>query len=67
MAVLLDLLDKYLSAGVPSNAARDLIKAVWRNLTGDSREGLYLDTFQEAPIVAWRECGRRTLWSRVLG
>jgi formylglycine-generating enzyme required for sulfatase activity len=48
MALLIDLLDKYIFSGVPSNAAWDLIKAGWQKITERTWEDLYLDAFEQA-------------------
>ena len=48
MALLADLLDKYIFSGVPSNAAYDLIKTAWEKANHRSWEDLFLDAFQEA-------------------
>jgi len=48
MALLADLLDKYIFSGVPSNAVYDLIKVAWEKANHRSWEDLYLDAFQEA-------------------
>lgn len=46
--ILLDVLDKYIFSGVPSNAVWDLIKTTWERANRKSWEDLYLDAFQAA-------------------
>jgi len=48
MALLIDLLDKYIFSGVPSNAAWDLIRSIWEKVNERSWEDLYLDAFEAA-------------------
>ena len=48
MALLADLLNKYIFSGVPSNAAWDLIKAAWGKAHNKSWEALYLESFKQA-------------------
>lgn len=50
MTLLASILDKYILAGVPSNAAYDLIKKAWEKASERSWEDLYLDAF-EATVV----------------
>ncbi|MFZ2489706.1 MAG: NB-ARC domain-containing protein, partial [Anaerolineae bacterium] len=44
----LDLLDKYIFSGVPSNAVYDLLKAGWQKVNERAWEDLYLDAFEAA-------------------
>jgi hypothetical protein len=48
MALIVNLLDKYIFSGIPSNAAWDLIKIAWEKASQKSWEELYLDAFQAA-------------------
>lgn len=48
MSQMIDLLGNILFPGVPSNAAYDLIKVIWKKTTNKAWEDLYLDAFQEA-------------------
>lgn len=48
MSTLLSILDKYIASGVPSNAAWDMIKAAWVELSKRSWEDIYLDAFESA-------------------
>ncbi|MCI0557729.1 MAG: hypothetical protein MN733_04485 [Nitrososphaera sp.] len=46
MASLLELIDKYIFSGVPSNAAWDAIKLAWEKANKRSWEELFLDSFE---------------------
>ena len=46
--ILLKVLEEYIFAGVPSNAAWDLIKVAWEKFNGRSWEELYLEAFRAA-------------------
>jgi len=48
MSTLLDALNSYLFAGIPSNAVWDLIKVAWEKASRKSWEELYLDAFRSA-------------------
>lgn len=48
MSTLLELVDKYIFAGVPSNAVYDLLKAGWERANQRSWDELYLDAFKAA-------------------
>jgi major membrane immunogen (membrane-anchored lipoprotein) len=48
MISLVGLLDKYIFAGVPSNAAYDLLKAAWGKAHAKSWEASYVESFQQA-------------------
>jgi len=48
MISLVGLLDKYIFAGVPSNAVYDLLKAAWGKAHAKSWEALYVESFQQA-------------------
>ena len=48
MSSLLDLLSKYVFAGVPSSAVYDLLKAGWETANRRNWEELYLDAFEAA-------------------
>lgn len=57
MISALNLLDQYLFAGIPSNAAWDFIKAAWAKTTARNWDELYLEAFDQAfeeqkPILA---------------
>ncbi len=57
MSLLIELLDKYIFSGVPSNAAYDLIKAAWAKTHEKPWDLLYIQAFKQAvretqPILA---------------